>query len=162
MADSTLKKLTTATLRMLGADIKGAVHDILWAALGERQDPRCEVALSGLRRYHREWWITTGPNRPADVLTPPQLLQAFQSVDADKALRLDGRQRPNGPLAQLHRSAACAGWKFLNATTLQTHDGEVDLIKTSPAAMERIFRLHYRHSQDVKATKAIRCDVQKL
>ena len=96
------------------------------------------------------------------MLTPPQLLQAFQSVDADKALRQDGRQRPNGPLAQLHRSAACAGWKFLNATTLQTHDGTVDLIKTSPAAMERIFRLHYRQSQDTKATKAMRGDVQNF
>ena len=162
MADSTLKKLTTAALRMLGADIKGAVHDITWAALGERQDPRCEVALASLRRYHREWWITTGPTKPSDVLTPPQLVQAFTAVEAHKALRQDGRTRPNGPIAQLHRAAACAGWTFLNATTIRTHDGQVDLVKTSPAAMERIFRLHYRHHLDARATKAIRGDIMNF
>ena len=58
-------------------------------------------------------------------------------------------------MGQLHRAAAAAGWTFENATTLDTGDGIFDLVRNSPAALERVYRAHYRRQLDIKATRSI-------
>ena len=99
--------------------------------------------------------MNTSPNPPGDVLTPPRLLAAFQAVDQERALRVDGRRQPAGPIGQIHRAARAAGWRFINATTLDTGEGTFDLITNSPAAMATTYRLHYRRRMDERATCAL-------
>ena len=77
MSDTAMKKITTAALRAQCADIKGARRDALWSILGAAKDPRCNLHLASLKRYHREWWAANLENRHADNLTPHELASAW-------------------------------------------------------------------------------------
>ena len=137
------------------ASIKGAPKRITWAMLGSKRDPRCDIHLASIRRYHREWWLATSPTPPQDVLRPPLLVQAFNDIDRQRACHPDGRCRTDGPIATLFRAAQVVGWDFVNPTTIQTPDGTFDLIKVSPAAMERRYRSDYQRMLDEEASQAI-------
>ena len=57
MSDANVRKIVTAALRFHCAEIRGAQSDVVWVVLGNQLDPRCDMHLSVLRRYHREWWL---------------------------------------------------------------------------------------------------------
>ena len=132
MAATATRKIRTASLRAQCADIKGASLYVIWAVLGAERDPLCMMHIASLKRYHREWWASTSPNPPADVLTPKELVKAFDAVDHERATLSDGRSRTEGPIANVIRAAHSVGWTFTGPNTIDTGEGSFSFMDTSP------------------------------
>ena len=150
-----LTRLQAAAIRAAGVNITGAMHDIIWAALGTGSDPKADIRWAPLERYHREWWLSTSANRPEDVLTPPQLVAAFELADQDRAQQDDARRRQVDPVAMAIHGAWTVGWKFTNANTIDINGVSLSLLMTSPAGLKRIYKEHYQKMVDFNATRSL-------
>ena len=157
---SAMQKLRAGGLRAAGVHLQGAPHDILWAAIGVAGDPQADIRWAPLERYHREWWMTTSSQPPEDVLSPPQLVAAFEMVDKDRFKCEDARARQADTVAMALHGAWIVGWTFQNATMVDINGITLSLLMVSPAGLKRIYMEHYQRAIDAKATETLLNKIQ--
>ncbi|CAK0794176.1 unnamed protein product, partial [Prorocentrum cordatum] len=142
-----IKKLRVQIARLLGIWSPGCDINICWLMKPE-SDPISHASAT-LKRYCREWWMTTDSQiKPPDALSPKELRQSYEFSQRffDQAPRGKGwAYKVRSPLTDSLFWTEQAGWHIKGPTTVKTsNELELKITESSPALIQKLFTADLR------------------
>ena len=144
-----LVRVRAAAAKAMGAPTKAAHAPTIWAILPPSADPAATATFAPLQRLHREIWLATDAARPdTDTLTLPELVRVFNRSNDRRAQHKDARKRRQDPVTAAIFACHEVGWVPLNLTTMLINGDRVNLIRTSPAELRRLYLTAWQSRQE--------------